>query len=609
MQKIFFAILIFALLLFYIFYTSSSTKIGSKPPFSLHSRYLVHSQKCKIPSIDPFDNQVKDHFLVEKYQPCGPSELPTFVTIDDNVATLHINPKFVEEYPDLACYHRKIGRPKVRKNPDNFITLGEFQPFQRNVQLDFDFVSVLCKSANRTIYTNTHAALTVKKTIIEKQDVMKNRNEAFSVLIVGIDSISRLNFIRILRKSYLFLWKNNWITLKGYNKIDDNTYPNIMALLSGLNEKNAQEKCPSTKFRGLDRCPLIWYDFRNSGYATAYAEDETRMSTFNLNKKGFSSPPTDYYFRPYLQSAEKLKIRTFYGLKFCTGPENTGERVLNLAKNFSKILKNRPNFGFFWMNSFSHNDLNSASAMDEKISQFLQDVSNSGVLQNSFMVFLSDHGTRWGDFRETPMGWYEERLPFIYLWVPENFKKRFPQEFRNLKLNVNKLTTTYDVYMTLQHILVLSGQNYTMKPSQGCPKCRSLFDQIQKERSCEDAGIEPHWCTCINYSPINQTNLVESASSYVLQYINGVITAKNAAKMCRTYTLGKIISARISDDQKFLLLVLETTPKAIFEVTVWHRPGSKPAFSVKGGISRIDRYRDHSICMRDDWLKKLCYCR
>ena len=55
-----------------------------------------------------------------------------------------------------------------------------------------------------------------------------------NVLILGIDSTSRSNFIRNMPKTYKALTTvlGGW-DLRGYTKIDDSTFPNVMAMLTG----------------------------------------------------------------------------------------------------------------------------------------------------------------------------------------------------------------------------------------------------------------------------------------------------------------------------------------------------------------------------------------
>lgn len=64
----------------------------------------------------------------------------------------------------------------------------------------------------------------------------------------------------------------------------------------------------------LDNCSLVWYDFRKFGRVIAYVEDIAEMGTFQYRKKGFSKPPTDYYFRPYVIASDMMKIKKHEGL-------------------------------------------------------------------------------------------------------------------------------------------------------------------------------------------------------------------------------------------------------------------------------------------------------
>lgn len=476
------------------------------------------------------------------------------------------------------------------------------------------------KKKKSEIYTNAHAVITLDKTALTKINNSANSNNVLSVLFVGIDSISRLNIIRVLPKTYHFLKENKWIELLGYNKVADNTFPNLMAIFTGMNETQAYKICKPKEVGYLDKCNFLWYTFGNYNYVTAYAEDEGAINTFNYNKKGFVAQPTDYYFRPYVLASEKLKIVKKDSMVYCTGPETSGERILNIAKDFAITFKNHSNFGFFWMNSFSHNEINSASGMDGKVRNFLRDITDAGVLENSLVVFLSDHGLRFGKIRYTRSGWLEERLPYIHISVPKWFQESYPLAFANLQDNIGKLTTPYDLYMTLQDVLVMSGKDHEIKPATGCPKCTSLFRKIDSDRSCEDASINQHWCTCTGYTSIDTKNAtVLRAARFILEKLQSIKNSrgsesKRCAKMVLKHVISSSISNSISDWYKnniYLLIVLETSPAAVFEGTVEvvsSNNTSSLEFALLGGISRLDYYNQHSKCVNDSYLKTLCYC-
>lgn len=93
-----------------------------------------------------------------------------------------------------------------------------------------------------------------------------------------------------------------------------------MAILTGKNNSQSYEECDPKRVGALNKCPFIWQNFQELGYATAYAEDEASISSFNYHKYGFLTPPVDHYLRPFTIAAEKyLHVSKESGLKICLG--------------------------------------------------------------------------------------------------------------------------------------------------------------------------------------------------------------------------------------------------------------------------------------------------
>jgi len=64
---------------------------------------------------------------------------------------------------------------------------------------------------------------------------LKNAKNSYSVLIIGLDTMSRLNAHRQLPKTLSLLKsKFNSIEFKGYSKVGLNTLPNLIPLLTGM---------------------------------------------------------------------------------------------------------------------------------------------------------------------------------------------------------------------------------------------------------------------------------------------------------------------------------------------------------------------------------------
>lgn len=467
----------------------------------------------------------------------------------------------------------------------------------------------------KDVYTNMHARIgitsQVQNKIIKSETASKDK---ISVLLIGIDSISRLNLIRTMPQTVSFLKNQGWLDLKGYNKMDDNTFPNLMAILTGQSPKQIRSSkgCFPSNRHSVDNCSFIWKDYANEGYITAYGEDEPSIGTFNYHKSGFYQSPTDYYLRPFMLAAEKfMKVKKKDNLNLCLGPTATSDHILQYALDLATKLKNTLYFGLFWMNSFSHNNVNSPSSMDLRILQFFNNLTESGALNNTFIVFLSDHGMRFGKIRETFIGWLEERLPFIYMWVPEWYREKYPQKFNNFIENRDRLTSPYDLHLTLQDVLYNNHTN----GSAACPKCFSLFDEVPWNRSCVDVGITEHWCTCSEYRTLStEGQSVKAMVKFALNEINKIVlngtnfTVNN--KKCATLSVKRILSVRSKLFERKLgydeyIVLFETLPgEALFEATIRHSHN----FQLLDTVSRINAFGIQSKCMHDAYLKKYCYC-
>ncbi|XP_044258262.1 uncharacterized protein LOC123007195 isoform X2 [Tribolium madens] len=578
-------------------------------------KYLIHTSKCRIRNDDPFNEEVRKYYHRENYLPCSRKELLSYVEKTDSFTTLHINQSLLGTYSFLkiSCCYSSINRVLEKNKSDDGIRFSECVSFEDSVNVTDTVVLVQCKnSLNIEVYKNVHAIITPRDLPPQKKQLPPSNFT--SVVFVGIDSMSKLNLVRTMPKTHSFLEGHDFLSLRGYTKIDDNTFPNLMAILTGKRWREVYKHCEPDK-NTMNNCDIIWDKFSDLGFITAYAEDETFIGTFNYNNRlGFAAPPTDFYFRHYMIVAEKLPSIHRFGMHTCAGPETSGERIMNLAKDFITI-KHYPKFGLFWMNSFSHDNINMPSSMDEKVETFLKDIYNH--LDNTILVFFSDHGFRFGEIRNTHTGWLEERLPFIYLHFPPTFKQQYSKEYQNFLINTRRLTTPFDLHMTLQDVIRFANQSYKVHPSQACPKCHSLFKEIQESRTCEDAAIDQHWCLCKGRAYINPlTPIVQKAAQYLVWKINTIIKSSSTGHLCAHYYLKKVTSSGMSDEYlneknksvSFLLIMLETRPPAKFEATIEiNQKGDKPDFRLLGDISRTNRYGDNSKCIQN-WLQKYCYC-
>ncbi|KAH8365917.1 hypothetical protein KR093_007301 [Drosophila rubida] len=595
--------------------------------------YLVYSNQCRIVDLDPYKREMMRHFKRVPYRRCKKLLPLTQVRYDDTTQryVLSINSTaftmYVVESSLSCCY---MG---VKRMNDKNVTMTHCKHFKTKASLPntTDSVIVKCATDRGEIYANGHATIPERQEVRQHLDQWRQRDRGRrvpSVLMIGIDSISRVNLIRAMPKTAQYLYDNDWFELAGYNKIDDNTFPNIMALMTGYNLSNALKHCNPYVTGGLDKCDFLWKRYKQHGYVTAYGEDAVAINTFNYLKKGFKQSPVDYYMRPYLAAAEKLlDVNVEMGLIRCLGYATASEHVYNYALEFARRFRNESFFGFFWTNTHSHSDISQTSSMDDYLRNYLQRLVAQGTMEHSIVVFFSDHGLRFGPTRATWSGHLEERLPFLFIWLPPFIRSQHPEFVEALRLNRNRLTTPYDLHLTLKHILTLSGRTNGLETgldtAKDCAQCQSLLLPVPLNRSCEDVAIADHWCTCWGYDAVykNYTTMlhlgervVHYLNDYVKNFRNGSL-----AHLCQPLVLqginsaykARIVEADFGGSQVYWMTFYTGPNQALYETTVRynkHLPKEESVL-VTGSVSRLNSYSGEADCMNDFAIKKYCFCR
>jgi len=88
--------------------------------------------------------------------------------------------------------------------------------------------------------------------------------------------------------------------------------------------------------------------------------------------------------------------------------------------------------------------------------------------------------------------------------MPKSFQDKHPNEMHNLRLNSRKLTTPFDINETLKHFLKFKTTQFQSK-KKNKQRSYSLLTPIPIDRSCADAEIEAHWCSCLDWISLNIT--------------------------------------------------------------------------------------------------------
>ncbi|XP_066974895.1 uncharacterized protein [Macrobrachium rosenbergii] len=600
---------------------------------------LINTPTCVIPDFDPNHPsivQFRERITEPKELVCSTKDPLTEVSGLNLMFYEERLPLYGSSKATVSCYYQAIQR--VEQNPDKYdincdnkYVLKEAVPItSAKTRIYDDAIVVTCDDSLSwwSVYKDVHYFIQPRraekqtKRFKEEVDAGGKRPEKLNVIIMGTDSVSRGNLRRHMPKTFDYL-KNELraVDLQGFNKVGDNTNPNIVAMLMGLTHEDLDEfHKPKRWYEAkFDDYPFIWKNFSENGYATIYSEDSPNIGTFTFQKFGFVREPTDYYTRPYFVASDEIIGHrgngAFTVAPPCQGSKWTIKIIHKLSLDMAEVLKDVPYFGLYWTVCLTHESLDLAALADEPSVDYLRQLHDGGYLENSVLFFLSDHGLRFGEFRKTYPGLLEERMPYVMIRLPDWFKDRYPDAFNNLSTNERRLTSTFDLYVTLRDIL---RRDYA-HPRESTPAKygQSLFQEVPFNRTCEHAGIPDKFCSCQDTEEVdpNDRRLHEAADSAVQALNEGLKAFPN----CSVLSLDKVIGGRIGRPKEAPAASYKYTVFVDYIVMFVTKPGGgemearlqlhADRYHLMSDVSRINRYGNQSHCIQDVNYVKYCFCQ
>ncbi|CAF0827923.1 unnamed protein product [Brachionus calyciflorus] len=431
----------------------------------------------------------------------------------------------------IKCHVYKFDKKYDESEEDQETEIEKIYKFDTDeVTVDtHGYYYLICQNSDRlyskvfdqvlTVYPSDMSQLTRdrKKFFTLKENKNDQTENKMNVLILGIDSVSSNHFRRIFPQTFNYLKQlEDNLIFDHFNSLGQNTYPNVLAMLSGIVEEDLSDslKGEIEKYRQIDstyhdHLPFIWNDYENSGYVTMFQEDDPEIAIFNYLKKGFRYWPTGMYGRPFWTKYYETRS----GPDKCHFNYPTYMTWFDFIKNFLQSVQTSQNkspfFSFNFLTEYTHNYFAIPKKLDEDLKDFISNLD----LENTLLIIFSDHGNRLKFYSyATEMGKLEKHLPFLSIRVPKKMTRT--KYYNNLKLNTNKLISFFDLYQTLRHYLYLNkhgsstGLENEFKNNSKFDRVRrgvSLFEVIPVNRSCEEACIPVDLCPCLT-----QVNLTES---------------------------------------------------------------------------------------------------
>ncbi|XP_052852790.1 uncharacterized protein LOC128262525 [Drosophila gunungcola] len=477
----------------------------------------------------------------------------------------------------------------------------------------------------------------------EENNSSNDSTPPISVMILGLDSVSHLNLLRQMPKTVQYMRNNmSQVEFWGFNKIGNNTYPNLIGLLTGLSATESQKYW--LKQNSMDGLPLIWKEFKKAGYNTSFAEDMAIYSMFYYGKPGFKHPTTDHNFQDFMVSMYILRQSSSVADTHCVGERTFIDVLLEMNDRLLPHKQRYPFFSFYWWANGFHEFFNSPRLADGRFERLLRSLDDGGITNNTIILFMSDHGLRWGRFRKSFQGMIEDSQPFLSILYPDWMRNKYPLAMKNLAGNAHSLVTTYDLHETLRHILDLNSlkdEPITQKSEElwklkglETPRAVSLFLPIPPWRNCNSSQIPSEFCLCHKQVSVPVNNrVVKKSASIIIEYVNKLL---EEYAVCIPLELDSIVSAYFAapqrdndfyiekghknsypeqgpyfDKQKYddkdIVVRLKTKPGNAYFEGMTRRQGSK--LSLIGDVVRVgnDGSKD-SDCIENPLLEPYCYC-
>ncbi|XP_053957444.1 uncharacterized protein LOC128862762 [Anastrepha ludens] len=574
-------------------------------------KFVVRDAVCKIPRIYAFAPEIDE--IHTPLVSCA-TELqrtkPLVSKMLDHVTDhyyLHINKQWKSLYlqgrAGIDCCFRDIHREGDGESADAKSKVSPCYIFRQDfvVPLDVNGVIVNCRSrdSNKLIFVD--AFFFIHK---RNPNTKYEKSKRIGVLMLGLDSMSQINLRRRMPRTHNYLENHNeWHEMLGYNKLDYDTFPNLMALLTGRSLRQHQG--------ALHTYPFLWDQAKAMFMPTAFAADRTNVHVLTAETTEFTNPPTNYYLRPFMLAIENwLRMNdSFPAPKYCLGPRFAANYVLDYALEFAQSFAGHGGLGLFWVNSFRDYYME-PTMFDDAFFKYLALLKSKGVLKNYVVMLLSTNGMLRGRLNKLRSGFYEERLPFLYISLPNAWKRKHPELANALQANRNRLISPFDLHQTIKHSLALGT---SVQPQfddvADCAKCQSILKPIATNRSCSDAGIDWMWCSCEPFvTECYNTNFLMNS---LLSHMNGLLSMAGLLNdTCHYISLRTLYGIYNSqrDNNYYYVKFSTSVANAEFEVALWYNSDKLTVSLDRNKVNRLDSNAVGCVRQKDELLMKFCVC-
>jgi hypothetical protein len=340
---------------------------------------------------------------------------------------------------------------------------------------------------SKNIYGEMNINLNYNKTLSEERILLEKNSIPYSnnIIILYIDSVSRVNSLRQLKKTLKF-------------------FEQFMSYKGAFQENNPSEKFHSFQFFKYqsfffytpNNYPILFYGrtrnrsivlitkhLKENGYVTCYSgelcdKDNTR-TLHNLT----TEEVYDHQFIICDPNRENININTIR----CLYGKQTIEHLYEYGEQFWRKYKKNRKFLSILSNDGHEGTLEVLKYADNVIFNFLNNLFNENLLKDSSIILVSDHGVGMPSIY-FPYDFYrlEEQLPMLYAIINDRKNISYEEQYKYIHKNQQTFISSYDIYNTIGNLIF--GDKYKIiknktedKDTTKSPYGKSLFDKIDQK--------------------------------------------------------------------------------------------------------------------------------
>eukprot|EP01059_Diplonema_ambulator_P009348 TRINITY_DN19201_c0_g2_i5.p1 TRINITY_DN19201_c0_g2~~TRINITY_DN19201_c0_g2_i5.p1 ORF type:complete len:581 (+),score=223.65 TRINITY_DN19201_c0_g2_i5:193-1743(+) len=323
--------------------------------------------------------------------------------------------------------------------------------------------------------------------------------------------------------------------------------PKIIATLEGLNNR---EDSPSKVFsfkhlHAVSCCSpgnqIPMYSGRMNGEGTPFVKAEPNQKSSNwiwnvASKLGYNTffsldncpdkssrdfqawPSVDHRMvAPTCMAGVLLSHKE----RSCLTHRPIDEYIFEAADQFWQMYPTSPKYAAVQLITPHEETEKLLIELDDPMTSLLTQLEKKGHLNNTAVVFFSDHGINFGRYAATHDGEIEKMFPFMHVILPRWLDQDIIS-FEALRGNQDALVTPYDMHQLLREIVyypdrappyeVDASDPPLPKPEQShivaSMKTLKEFEKVGQRvlpptRDCTAANIPQEFCTCIGWEEVS----------------------------------------------------------------------------------------------------------